>query len=386
MIDTLSRETLKALIEQRAPASISLYMPTHRAGSQTQEGPVRLKNLLKQAERELFARGLRTRDVRNLLEPAEGLLSDALFWKYQSDGLSLFLSPGTLLFYRVPLDFEELVVVNERFHLKPLLPLFTGDGHFYVLALSQNEIRLLEGTRHSVDSVELEDMPSGLADVVRLDDSGRPLQFHTGSSSSPGAGRRPAIFHGHGEEPDNKETILRYFRRINQGLREVLKEEQAPLVLAGVDYLFPLYHEANTYSYLADEGIAGNPEQTSAPELHQRAWEIVHPWFQKAKQEALARYEQMARNGTRTSKAFGEIVPAAHHGRVELLFVDLNTRRWGTYDPETDSLTVNEEAQPGDEDLLDLAAIRTLVNGGAVYAVEADAMPDNAPLAAILRY
>ncbi len=224
MIDALSRETLKALIEQRDLASVSLYMPTHRAGSQIQEGPVRLKNLLKQAEKELLDRGMRTRNVQKLLEPAEGLVPDSLFWKYQSDGLALFLSPGSFLFFRLPLDFEELVVVNERFHLKPLLPLLTGDGHFYILALSQNEVRLLEGARHSVDSVELDDMPSSLADVVQLDESGRQLQFHTSTGSPSGAGRRPAIFHGHGETSDNKDRILRYFRKINEGLREVLKE------------------------------------------------------------------------------------------------------------------------------------------------------------------
>jgi hypothetical protein len=47
-----------------------------------------------------------------------------------------------------------LVIVSERFHVKPLLPLLSGDGRFYVLALSQNEIRLLQGTRYSVEQVD----------------------------------------------------------------------------------------------------------------------------------------------------------------------------------------------------------------------------------------
>jgi len=47
------------------------------------------------------------------------------------------------------------VVVSDRFHLKPLLPLLTGDGRFYILALSQNQVRLLQGTRYSVRGLYL---------------------------------------------------------------------------------------------------------------------------------------------------------------------------------------------------------------------------------------
>jgi hypothetical protein len=36
--------------------------------------------------------------------------------------------------------------------------------------------------------------------------------------------------------------------------------------------------------------------------------------------------------------------------------------------------------------LLDLAAAHTLLNGGIVYAVEPEAVPDESPIAGILRY
>ena len=45
------------------------------------------------------------------------------------------------------LHFDELMVVAPGFHVMPLLALLTGDGLFYVLALSQNQVRLLAGTR-----------------------------------------------------------------------------------------------------------------------------------------------------------------------------------------------------------------------------------------------
>jgi hypothetical protein len=42
--------------------------------------------------------------------------------------------------------------------------------------------------------------------------------------------------------------------------------------------------------------------------------------------------------------------------------------------------------QTGDEDLLDFAAIHTLLNSGTVYAVAPEYVPDIRPLAAIFRY
>jgi hypothetical protein len=47
---------------------------------------------------------------------------------------------------------------------------------------------------------------------------------------------------------------------------------------------------------------------------------------------------------------------------------------------------LRDEPQPGDEDLLDSAAVHTFLNGGTVYAVEPVEVPDEATLAAVFRY
>jgi hypothetical protein len=47
---------------------------------------------------------------------------------------------------------------------------------------------------------------------------------------------------------------------------------------------------------------------------------------------------------------------------------------------------LHQDAKPGDQDLLDSAAVQTLLNGGSVYAVQPERMPVEAPLAALFRY
>jgi hypothetical protein len=386
----LARDDLRTLIRKREGLCVSIYMPTHRAGREVQQDPIRLKNLLGNALDRMVTGGVRTPEARELLEPADKLLHDGIFWQHQSDGLALFVSPEMFHHYRLPFDFEELVVVTDRFHIKPLLPLLSGDGRFYVLALSQNEVRLLQGTRYSVSEVDLEDVPESLAEALRYNDPEKRLQFHTGTRTPGGKGERPAIFHGHGiaSADDPKDYILRYFHQVARGLRDLLRDEQAPLVLAGVDYLLPIYQEANSYPHLVvDEGIERNPEEMSAEELHKHAWAIVHPLFLSAQKEAAARYRQLAGAGSeQASSDLKEVIPAAYHGRVETLFVAVGLQQWGAFDPDTNAVHLHERAEPGDEDLLDFAAIHTLSNGGSVYAVEPKKVPDDAPLAAVFRY
>ncbi len=143
IIELVSRAELKTLNEEPDGSCVSIFLPTHRAGTQTQQDPIRLKNLLREAEERLLAKGLRAPEVDELVAPARESLDDSDFWRHQSNGLAVFLSPGVLRYYRLPLNFEDLVIVANRYHLKPLLPLLTGDGQFYVLALSQNEVRFL---------------------------------------------------------------------------------------------------------------------------------------------------------------------------------------------------------------------------------------------------
>jgi hypothetical protein len=164
-----------------------------------------------------------------------------------------------------------------------------------------------------------------------------------------------------------------------------LAQERSPLVLAGVDYLLPMYREVSTYSNLAEGGVIGNPDSSGVEEIHRKAWSVVEPLFQKTRKEAADRYHALTRTG-RASPELDKIVPAAFHGRVESLWVAVGVQRWGKFDPNSGAVDNHEQAGPNDEDLLDLTAVRTLLNGGEVFAVDPADVPDNSSAAAIFRY
>lgn len=394
-MDILDRQDLKRLSQHEDGWHVSIYMPTHRASDQIQQDPIRLKNLLTQAEEALVERGLRRPEAEALLQPARDLFPDQLFWQNQGDGLALFASGEAFHTFRLPFDFEEKVVVTRRFHLKPLLRLLSGGGRFFVLALSQDRVRLLQGTRYAVGKVDLERVPQSLAEALRLDDPEQRLQWHTttgppkGRGGAPTAGTgadRRAAFHGSGAPAeDQKDRILRYFHQVDAGMQDLLADLRIPLVLAGVDYLLPIYRQANTYRYIVEEEIEGNPDDVDARKLHQAAWQLVRPRFEQERQEAAGLYRQLE-DGKRASSDLEEVLPAAHYGKVETLFVALGQERWGTFDPEVNRLVLDEEDAVFREDLLDLAAVQTLLHGGTIYAVEPEQVPGGGPLAALFRY
>lgn len=377
-MNVFTRNELKDLMEYEGPC-VSIYMPTLRNGTQSQQNLIRFKNMLREAGDRLVTAGMRPSEAKELLEPAQKLLLDDPFWR-QSNGIALFISPDTFRYYRLPFDFEELLVVADRFNAKPLLRLPSSSERFYVLALNQNRVRLFEGENHVISEIdiEIEGIPQSQPEAFKYDDLEKQLQAHSGS---PGT----AIFHSHPAADDAKANILRYFQQVDRGLRDLLRGRRAPLLLAGVSYLLSIYREANSYPCLLQEGIEGSPDRLGAEEMYERAWSIVGPYFLKAQQEAVDVYKQIAGTGL-TSKDVNEIVPAACYGRVETLFVNTGIQLWGTYDPDANKVELDTRAVNGKVDLLDLAAVHTVLNGGVVYSVQPEDMPADAPIAAVYRY
>jgi hypothetical protein len=385
----VSPGALRQLAETRGATCVSLYMPTHPEGPEVQQDPIRLKNLLAEAERRLLAAGMRTPDVQALLAPAAELVAPHNFWQRQGEALAIFLAPNLFRDYRLPFGAKELLITGNHFHLKPLLPFLRPDGVFYILALSQNRVRLLQATRHTVAEVDLANVPRNLADALRYDDKEKQTQIYAAmrAASGPGGERRLVLMGRGADTVDPKSDILRYFHQIDEGLREWLGPSQAPLVLAGVEYLLPIYHEANSYPHLLDAGLQGNPDELRPEELHARAWDNVRPVIVQVREHAVERFRQLHGAGTaRASIVVEEVAAAAAFGRVETLFVDIDAQRWGRFDAATGSAEAHDVPEAGDEDLLDLAAVQTYLNGGAVYALTRDRMPIAVEVAAIYRY
>jgi hypothetical protein len=381
--DPVTQDDIRDLLTTRSAPAVSIYQPAHRAGPEAEQNILRYKNLLSDAEAKLAEHGVSNSEMGGILRPARALLDRTEFWRYQLDGLAVFAAPEFFRVLKLPHEAEELVIVGDSPHVTPLLPAMT-QGHFYILAVSMETLRLMRATRHDVEEIDLPDVPRSLGEATRYDDyQKKNLQRHPTSRAGVG-GRTMQHGHGPGDE-DLKDEIRRYFQAVDAGVCRLLSVDGAPVVVAAVDYLITMYRHVTSYRNVVGKGIEGNPDQLAPRQLLERARPIVDPIFHEPLLKAKDKYGRMTTAGL-ASCDLPDVLRASHAGRTESLMVARGERRWGLYVAADDVVEVHENPAPPDSDLLDLATRQTLLHGGSVYLVEQDEMPCAGPIAAVFRY
>ncbi|HHO47192.1 MAG TPA: hypothetical protein ENN06_01855 [Desulfobacteraceae bacterium] len=383
-MNILGRKEIMALIEKEAEHCISIYLPVHRFGDP--QDTIRFKNLLGRAQRQLEEKGLRSVEAVKLLEPEHALLEDLQYWKkLGSEGMAVFICAGLRERYLLPARFSESVTVSRRFKVKPLVPLITGDGRFFILALNKNDTRLFIGSRNSITEIGLpEGAPASIQEALKYDESEKQLQYHTGAPAA--GGRRQAMFHGQGAGGDDeRENITRFFQQLERHLSPVFYEHKIPVVPVGVEYLPPLYREIDSSGTLIPGSLNVNPGALDPDELHRRTWEMVAPLFAEKERKAREKFHALHGTGLAVTD-LAEIVTAARDGRVETLFTLEGVQIWGVFDYDRNMIIPVADDFPGAVDLLDLSVALTLSGNGGVYVKKLGDMPVAGDIAAVLRY
>lgn len=372
-----NKEIFKGLADQftNENRKISIFIPTDRAGD-GQAAKIRYKNQLSEVVDKLMddkiqENPLSKNEALAYTAKAYELLDNKEFWSYQSDGLAVFLDENTFEYYSIPLDFNTFNYVGNVFYLRPTIPAINHDARFFILALSQNEVKFYEGSNHSITPVIIDDLvPTSLEESMASIDIEYPaeMQAHSGGASP--------VFHGQGGEKDGKtDRIIDYFRMVDKGLMEMLHDEKAPLIIAAVDYLVPIYKNVSSYSNIVETHISGNVENDAPALLHEKAWSMLEPILGKdfsEKQDVFG--ENLPRD--KASIAVDQITAAALNGRVDTLFTDKNSSiYWGIYNQTNNTVIIQKEQNKMNTCLLNFSAIRTFLQGGMVYNVDRTEMP-----------
>jgi hypothetical protein len=381
----VTKKEIEVLDGIHSKGCISVFIPTHRAGEEVlqRKDVLQLKNQLKEVKNKLEKEEMGLKEIDKLVAPIQELIDDRKFWRDQSDGLAIFCSDIFFKKFTLPIHFEAFNYVANGFYLKPLFPMFTGDGTFYVLALELEDVKLYRGTRHSITEVFIDDLiPSRMEERVGYDYKPESLQYKSGADAQ---GR--AIYHGHAEaDRDRKSEISDYFRAIDKGLMSLLKDDKIPMIVASQDFLFSIYREESSYKHLLENHISCNLSETDKVSLHKLAWNEVAPIFNRERNEKLELFKEHDGSG-RTSSDIGNVLPAALDGKIDSLFVENGADIWGIYDPEKRHVRVDEESLPSSVSLLNKTAIKTFLNGGKVYLLENDEMPNpHSKVNALYRY
>ncbi|MBO9564844.1 MAG: hypothetical protein J7621_18860 [Niastella sp.] len=380
----ISKEILAQLKEFTSERCITIYLPTHASGMEVNEGhdAIRFKNALQQAHQQLTHLGHNEDAIKQWLKPGYDMLHDDAFWTRQSKGLAVFISDGYCRYLHMQQEPAENVYINKSFALAPLISLLTNPEYFYLLVISKQQAKLFRADDYGMTEVKISNMPDGVDGTKRMLDKSASTFRASGAASNGGAN-----YHGiGGGNPDDKQNIAVYLEAVDDRLWEaLLNKEYAPLLLAGVEYLIPIYRSVSDYKHVWTDALTGSHEHEDIATLYPKARAIMQPYFEQRLSNALERYGNQSAT-PQTSTNLAEIIPAAHYGRISHLFVVKGEQVWGTFDELTNELTVQGESTGDNEDLFDKAVTNTLLTGGEVFIVDSDKMPAASTMAAIMRY
>jgi hypothetical protein len=376
-----SRNDRDELVAMDARPSVSIYLPTHTAGREIRQDPIRLKNLLS-ALQERLAAIWRRPEIEEFLGPAESLVGDEEFWRHQQQGLAVFLAPGFNRIHKSPLPVPQEALLGDHFHIKPLLPLLEDAGSFRLLTISANHTRLYHGSRWEFAEDKEIDLPQGVGKIRGMTD------YEETQYASP-VGRRGTLAHAQsfGEAPEElrKSELIEFLRRVTAGAEPRLKGNPAPVVLAAHPEIQGHFREIAGWREIQPDGISENPDALTEDELHRRAYALVEPKLAEGRAAAVDRLNALLPAGKATTKP-EEIVKAARYSRIDTLFLTDEDHLWGCFDEAGDRVVAHGSAADGDIDLFDFAALMTLRQGGSVTLVGREALPPPGLSAAILRY
>lgn len=276
MMQFPTQAELDELTTFHEPYCLSIYVPFIKPNAATNPNRIELKNLLREAKTSLEAAGADEDTIKKTLSPARQLLTNGEFWPIRRESLVLFLHQKLFHTYSIPQDTAPyMLTVSTGFNLEPLLAAMQTNRSYYLLALGHKNVHIYEGDRNQLNILHLKDFPSNMKEELAIDEFPNWRETHT--IASPQTGKGSEAYHGqYNVKQTDKIMLLEFFRRIDKRLRPFLQASRLPLILAGVEYLIPLYRQANTYHNLVGETIKGNIEHTNNDDIRQRAWAIIN--------------------------------------------------------------------------------------------------------------
>lgn len=368
-VDQPTRSDLEALITCRAPACVSLYLPTTPLTQEAQADRIALANLAREAVEQMRAAGHAPRLIEAVADRLHEAIDDDVFWSLQARSLAVFATADNLRTFRLANRLRASVEVADRFHIKPLLRAVTVEQEAFVLALAQGGVRLIEVSadlpaRH----VRVPDLPADMSDAV-------------GRSGLDSRSPRGRIQGSEGK----KVRMTQYARAVDAGLRDLLGGRETPLILAAAPPLDSIFRAACTYPHLAERTIGGNPETTADHDLALAARAILDDLHREQVHQFQALFETRSNEG-RTTTDIAQAAKAATFGAVAAIAFDIDAHVPGVVDDDDGSVTFADRASADTHGVVDQIVARALLAGARILALRRAEIPGGGELAAILRY
>lgn len=373
--DVVRLPALREILASPGPC-VTILLPAYRPGEAAGTPAAFLSSLLQEAEQKVGS-FMTTGSVARLLDPLKAAAQDPELAAGAHWGRAIFRSPTVFEQFQLTQPGKAGLTVSGSFLIRPLMEELARPELFYVLNLSKTKVGLLRCAGVTAEPAKLpHGVPETLAEALELEPPDHDLENR--SSIGRSTGNMTRVRFGTGSEREAAHAHLAdYYKLIDRGIKELAGEQEIPLILAGVAEETALYREVSGYRGLVEGDIskpgAGQPHD----EVLKKAYAILRADAAERRAAALLVAKERAAAHFSTDPDF--LLHAAFQGRVGRLYLNRDAEKLDVCERRT-------HHSWGREDLLNLAAIQTLLHSGEAWELEAAKMPDRAPIAGILRY
>jgi len=383
-MNLLTNDMMQELLSINAGTCMSLYMPTHRTHPDNLQDPILFKNLVKKLEQSLLQQ-YSASESTILLKPFVELSNNGEFWRHTLDGLAVLSTASTFKTISLPVSIEELTVVANSFHTKPLRKYLHSQERYNVLGLSLHDYHIYEGDRHSLTELVLApDIPKNINEVLgyELTDKHSTVASYGGV----GSGSRN-MHHGQGGKAEEVDIDAeKFFRFIAKTINDYYsKPSGLPLILAALPEHHHLFHKVSNILSLLPHGIDVNPKSVTTDELVKRAWKVMEPYYNGIIDKACDVYHQ-AKSKCTGSDSISDVAEAAAAGRVDTLMIEADRQIPGKIINNSGSIEKGNLENPEMDDLLDDIGELVTKMGGKVMVISPEKMPTITGIACVFRY
>lgn len=362
-----TREEVLHLAELRSDICISIYLKTSPLPQHIEASRIEMGNLVKEAFVSLRDSGFDKHRLEALKEELDAVIEADDFWFFHANSLAVLATPDSIRTYRLANNLSTQLEISDRFYVKPLLRALTFPHTAYILALSENETRLVEFFADAPpEIVHLATMPKDAMEAIGRS-SATAL---TGSLTRESGSRGP------------KMRLAQYARKVDEALRPLLLLNDSPLILVTTEPLASIYRSVSSLNTLVDETIFTSPDKVTLTELVKLARPVLDAHYARQLTKTAELFELRA-GQNRVATDLADLARAASYGMVSLLLVDFENTVRGFID-EGGTLQFTEEA--GAYGIIDEIVKRSLACGAKVLAVRKEDVMGTSGAAAILRY
>ncbi|PZH01138.1 chemotaxis protein [Streptomyces sp. NTH33] len=362
----LSPSILTELRRPRLYPAVSVLTPMHRREPDNAQDPVRLRNVVAEAKKQLETDPQVTRERRNdVVRQLDQALAEVDL-TYAEDGLVIFAAPGEHQVWSLSRSVPERVVLSDTFLTRNLVSAQTAERPFWVLSVSADRVTLWSGAGDRVT----EDHTGGFPltrKLVENFDAERQMQI----------GDAPSTFRDQGTR--------QFLREADSAMSAVLREHPRPLYVTGEPAALSALEEVGSVAKCAAHVQRGGLAH-GTPEAVRRAIRPVHDEETRSGTAAVARELEAARGRKEYAAGVDEIWQTAREGRIRLLAVEENYRVT-VRDSVGGHLVPADTEEPGArEDIVDEIVEQCLETGADVRFVPDGTLGDAQGIAGALRY